>query len=257
MSRLLLSSNNIQGGRGAPGHDFNLREKPPTSAELALALGPWYNFCIDDFGCSRCACRAHTPGPGSALSFMAEMTGNCPSCTALTIACLLTRHVRKQLPPGQSVDELHGAVELLQADRGRPWLQRGRDGSAVWQHSQACVPAGGVQAVKHPGQSMLPFVLVFDHLLSGFDRRRSAATVYLCFGGQGSGCCQLCRAAHCLQSGEPLTTHLYLFMMYAATALASQELTETPLRFRRGVSSLILRFRPQDLPHLRTLTHDY
>ena len=51
------------------GHDFNLRAVPPTSCELAEALGPWYSFVIDAFGADRCMWESNFPPDKASCSY--------------------------------------------------------------------------------------------------------------------------------------------------------------------------------------------
>ena len=43
------------------GFGFAERGKPPTSDEVAAALGEYYNFVIDAFGCDRCMWESNFP----------------------------------------------------------------------------------------------------------------------------------------------------------------------------------------------------
>merc|ERR1712032_1486768 len=43
------------------GFGWELRPKPPSSQEMAGALGPWYRFLIEQFGASRCMFESNFP----------------------------------------------------------------------------------------------------------------------------------------------------------------------------------------------------
>jgi predicted TIM-barrel fold metal-dependent hydrolase len=51
------------GGLGNPisGFDWHQRAVPPTSAELAEAMAPYYLFCIEQFGAQRCMFESNFP----------------------------------------------------------------------------------------------------------------------------------------------------------------------------------------------------
>ena len=51
------------GGLGMPltGFDWHMRPTPLNSAELAEAMAPYYNFCIDHFGADRCMFESNFP----------------------------------------------------------------------------------------------------------------------------------------------------------------------------------------------------
>ena len=51
------------GGVGMPriGFDWHTREKPIGSEELAEAIGPWMNYCIEKFGPDRCMFESNFP----------------------------------------------------------------------------------------------------------------------------------------------------------------------------------------------------
>ena len=51
------------GGLGMPlmGFGWHERPTPPNSAELAEAIAPYYNWCIDHFGADRCMFESNFP----------------------------------------------------------------------------------------------------------------------------------------------------------------------------------------------------
>ena len=51
------------GGLGMPitGFGWHEQDKPPSSTELAEAMGPYYHFCIDKFGVDRCMFESNFP----------------------------------------------------------------------------------------------------------------------------------------------------------------------------------------------------
>ena len=51
------------------GHGLNLQSKPPTSAQLAAVVGPWYNFVIDLFGADRCMWESNFPPDKASCSY--------------------------------------------------------------------------------------------------------------------------------------------------------------------------------------------
>ncbi len=51
------------------GFGFNKREKPPSSIELADTLGPYYLFCIEQFGPDRCMFESNFPVDKASCSY--------------------------------------------------------------------------------------------------------------------------------------------------------------------------------------------
>jgi predicted TIM-barrel fold metal-dependent hydrolase len=59
------------GGLGNPisGFDWHQRAVPPTSAELADAVAPYYLFCIEQFGANRCMFESNFPVDKASYSY--------------------------------------------------------------------------------------------------------------------------------------------------------------------------------------------
>lgn len=51
------------------GFGWNKREKPATSSELAAAMAPYYQYCIDTFGPERCMFESNFPVDGTGSSY--------------------------------------------------------------------------------------------------------------------------------------------------------------------------------------------
>lgn len=51
------------GGFGMPlgGRDWHERKTPPSSEEIAAIMGPWYLYCIENFGVDRCMFESNFP----------------------------------------------------------------------------------------------------------------------------------------------------------------------------------------------------
>mmetsp|Transcript_95420 Transcript_95420/g.212272 ORF Transcript_95420/g.212272 Transcript_95420/m.212272 type:complete len:242 (-) Transcript_95420:60-785(-) len=52
-----------------PGFGWEKGPKPPTSKELAEKLGPWYSYCIDKFGASRCMFESNFPPDNASTTY--------------------------------------------------------------------------------------------------------------------------------------------------------------------------------------------
>lgn len=61
------------GGLGMPitGFGWHERTKPPNSAELAEAMGPYYQWCIKNFGAERCMFESNFPVDKISYSYTA------------------------------------------------------------------------------------------------------------------------------------------------------------------------------------------
>ena len=59
------------GGLGNPisGFDWHQRAVPPTSAELAETMAPYYRFCIEQFGAERCMFESNFPVDKASYSY--------------------------------------------------------------------------------------------------------------------------------------------------------------------------------------------
>jgi predicted TIM-barrel fold metal-dependent hydrolase len=59
------------GGLGNPisGFDWHQREIPPTSAELAETVAPYYLYCIEQFGANRCMFESNFPVDKASYSY--------------------------------------------------------------------------------------------------------------------------------------------------------------------------------------------
>ena len=51
------------------GFGWHMREKPPTSRELADATAPWYHYCIERFGVARCMFESNFPVEKLSVSY--------------------------------------------------------------------------------------------------------------------------------------------------------------------------------------------
>ena len=52
------------------GFGWHKHDTPPTSAELAQALGPYYLFCIEQFGVERCMFESNFPVDKTSCSYV-------------------------------------------------------------------------------------------------------------------------------------------------------------------------------------------
>merc|ERR1712113_809312 len=59
------------GGMTMPfsGFGWEKRPAPPSSEELAEKLGPWYRYCIDTFGASRCMFESNFPPDNASTTY--------------------------------------------------------------------------------------------------------------------------------------------------------------------------------------------
>ena len=156
-SRIPISRHTPPLSLGMPvaGFGFAERGKPPTSDEVAAALGEYYNFVIDAFGCDRCMWESNFPVVRFGIGSKAGSLWRCLNPGAGTPICAppcqlsshphlpgYPRNAYAPSPLGQGLILVHCALECVQKDICRPRVHRRRDGGTLQRHCDTRVPAG-------------------------------------------------------------------------------------------------------------------